>query len=89
MYSISKITVEYIQLKEDDSSIVGRITEGDDRDPKHFVDNFHLWWNNKQLNVKKMKQQVVDFRRRKAPLATKTPLKPSDGLSKGQQDDGL
>lgn len=53
------------------------------------MDNFHLWWNNKQLNVKKMKQQVVDFRRRKAPLATKTPLKPSDGLSKGQQDDGL
>ncbi|TWW55969.1 hypothetical protein D4764_09G0010190 [Takifugu flavidus] len=54
----------HLQKFSDDSAAVGLITDGDDTEYRELIQDFVDWslWNNLQINARKTKELVVDFR---------------------------
>lgn len=60
----------HLQKFSDDSVVVGYIQGGDTSDYQMVVDNFITWCelNHLQLNVRKTKELLVDFRKSRTPV---------------------
>ncbi|MBN3325625.1 SCAR5 protein, partial [Atractosteus spatula] len=64
------VALKNLTLVEDDSAIVGCISEGREEEYRSLITNFVEWChlNHLQLNTSKTKEMVMDFQRNKSPL---------------------